>query len=139
MSITKLFRDHRHKRAKRLGRGAGSTLGKTAGRGTKGQKARSGSGRKIKRWFEGGQTPLHRRSAKLGGFNHQKRRATIEISTAVINHFYADGDIVSPQTLLEKKIIRRSRSTNPIKVIASAPLKSRVTFEGVSLTKSLQR
>ncbi len=136
MSITKLFQDHRNKRSKRVGRGPGSTLGKTAGRGTKGQKARSGSGRKIKQWFEGGQTPLHRRSAKLGGFNHNVIE-TVEIATAVINHFYKDGDVVSPQTLLEKKIIRASKVRHPIKVIVNAPLKPKVTFEGVGLTKSL--
>jgi large subunit ribosomal protein L15 len=136
MSITKLFQDHRNKRAKRVGRGPGSTLGKTAGRGTKGQKSRSGSGRKISVWFEGGQTPLHRRSAKLGGFNHRKIK-TVEISTAVINHFYRDGDVVSPKSLFEKKIIRASKLRHPIKVIVTAPLKPKVSFEGVGLTKTL--
>ncbi len=136
MSITKLFQDLGNKRAKRRGRGPGSTMGKTAGRGTKGQKARSGSGRKIKQWFEGGQTPLHRRTAKLGGFNH-KTIETVEIATAVINHFYSDGEVVSPQTLLEKKVIRASKLRHPIKVIANAPLQPKVTFEGVALSKSL--
>ncbi|MEX1052102.1 MAG: 50S ribosomal protein L15 [Patescibacteria group bacterium] len=137
MSITKLFQDHRNKRAKRVGRGPGSTFGKTAGRGTKGQKARSGSGRKIKQWFEGGQTPLHRRTAKLGGFSSRKIE-TVEIATAVINHFYRDGEVVSPQTLVEKKVIRSSKKHRPIKVIVNAPLKPKVSFDGVALTKSLK-
>lgn len=136
MSITKLFQDHRNKRSKRVGRGPGSTLGKTAGRGTKGQKSRSGSGRKIKQWFEGGQTPLHRRTAKLGGFKHRAVE-TVEISTAVVNYFYKDGETVSPQTLLEKKVIRPSKLRSPIKVIVTTPLKPKVSFEGVKRTKAL--
>ncbi|MEX0594793.1 MAG: 50S ribosomal protein L15 [Patescibacteria group bacterium] len=137
MSITNLFKDTQHKRAKRRGRGPGSTLGKTAGRGTKGQKARSGSGRKVKAWFEGGQTPIHRRMAKLRGFNRVVV-PTVEVSTSVINHFYSDGEVVSPTTLFDKGIIRRSKTTNPIKVITGAALKPKVTFEGVGLTKRLQ-
>lgn len=136
MSITKLFQDNRHKKAKRLGRGAGSTFGKTAGRGTKGQKSRSGSGRKIKAWFEGGQTPLHRRMAKLGGFNHNIK-PVIEVSTSVINYFYSDGEVVSPTTLVEKGIVRPSKARGPFKVIRGVPLKVKVTFQGVGLTKSL--
>lgn len=137
MSITNLFKDLKNKKPRRVGRGLGSTLGKTAGRGTKGQKARSGSGRKIKAWFEGGQTPIHRRTAKIRGFKRNVP-TTVEINTSVINHFYKDGETVSPATLVEKGIIRPSKQNNPIKVIAGAQLKSKVNFEGVALTKSLQ-
>jgi large subunit ribosomal protein L15 len=137
MSITQLFKDVRNKKSRRVGRGLGSTLGKTAGRGTKGQKARSGSGRKVKAWFEGGQTPLHRRSAKIRGFKRNVP-ATIEITTGLINLFYQDGETVSPTTLVEKKIIRPSKQSNPVKVIAGTPLKVKVNFEGVGLTKSLK-
>jgi len=137
MSITKLFKDTKNKKSRRVGRGLGSTLGKTAGRGTKGQKARAGSGRKIKAWFEGGQTPMHRRTAKIRGFKRNVP-ATVEISTSVINYFYKDGETVSPSTLLEKKIIRPSKLNNPIKVIAGAKLQVKVNFVGVGLTKSLQ-
>jgi len=137
MSITKLFKDNRNKKAKRLGRGPGSTFGKTSGRGTKGQKSRSGSGRKIKSWFEGGQTPLYRRTAKLRGFKHITTPVT-EISTTVINHFYKDGETVSPQSLLEKGIIRKSKVSNPVKVVLGAKLKPKVKFAEVKLTKSLE-
>lgn len=137
MSITDLFKDIRNKKSRRIGRGAGSTFGKTAGRGTKGQKSRSGSSRKIKPWFEGGQTPLHRRMAKLRGFNHQST-PVVELSTTVINHFYTDNETVSAETMLEKGIIRRSKITNPIKVIRGAKLRPKVKFVGVKLTKSLE-
>ena len=60
-----------HKPARRVGRGHGSGRGKTAGRGTKGQKARAGGG--IPAWFEGGQTPLHVRTPKLHGFKNRFR------------------------------------------------------------------
>lgn len=138
MSITNLFKDIKNKKSRRVGRGLGSTLGKTAGRGTKGQKSRSGSGRKIKAWFEGGQTPIHRRSAKIRGFKRTVP-ATVEISTSVINHFFKDGETVSPATLVEKKIIRPSKQNNPIKVIAGSKLQTKVSFEGVGLTKSLRQ
>ena len=138
MSITKLFKDIRHKKARRVGRGPGSTFGKTAGRGTKGQKSRSGSSRKIKPWFEGGQTPLHRRTPKLRGFNHTTT-PVVEISTNVINYFYKDGETVSPETLLEKGVIRKSKLSNPIKIILGAKLKSKIKFIEVKLSKSLEK
>ena len=137
MSITNLFKDTRNKKSKRIGRGPGSTFGKTAGRGTKGQKSRSGSGRKIKAWFEGGQTPLHRRTAKLRGFNHITT-PVVELSTTVINHFYKDGETVSPETMFEKGIIRKSKITYPVKVILGAKLKPKVKFVSVKLTKTLE-
>lgn len=138
MSITKLFKDIKNKKSKRIGRGPGSTFGKTAGRGTKGQKSRSGSGRKIKAWFEGGQTPLHRRTAKLRGFNHITIPVT-ELSTTVINHFYKDGETVSPETMFEKGIIRKSKLSNPVKIILGAKLKPKVKFVAVKLTESLEK
>lgn len=137
MSITKLFTDTKGKKSRRIGRGPGSTFGKTAGRGTKGQKSRTGSNRKIKAWFEGGQTPLHRRTAKMRGFNHITT-PVVELSTTVINHFYKDGEIVSSETMLEKGIIRKSKLSNPVKIILGAKLKPKVKFVGVKLTKSLE-
>src|SRR3989338_2199001 len=82
-------------RRKRVGRGISAGGGKTAGRGTKGQKARGGSGRKVQEWFEGGQTPLYRTAAKKRGFNHKVTK-NIAVTTDVINHFFKDGETVSP-------------------------------------------
>jgi large subunit ribosomal protein L15 len=94
-----------HKK-KRVGRGPGSGLGKTAGRGEKGQKSRSGYSRKI--GFEGGQMPLHRRLPKRGFTNIFKKR-WLEISLASLDqHFEADAEI-NPEVLHERGLIKKAR------------------------------
>ena len=82
------------KRRKRVGRGIGSGLGKTCGRGHKGQKSRSGGS--IRRGFEGGQQPLQMRLPKFG-FNSAKARTTAEVTLSEIAK--VDGDVVDMQTL----------------------------------------
>jgi large subunit ribosomal protein L15 len=94
-----------HKK-KRVGRGPGSGLGKTAGRGEKGQKSRSGYSRKI--GFEGGQMPLHRRLPKRGFTNIFKKR-WVEISLASLEqHFDADAEI-TPEVLHDRGLIKKAR------------------------------
>jgi large subunit ribosomal protein L15 len=94
-----------HKK-KRVGRGPGSGLGKTAGRGEKGQKSRSGYSAKI--GFEGGQMPLHRRLPKRGFTNIFKKR-WLEISLASLEeHFDADAEI-TPEVLHERGLIKKAR------------------------------
>jgi large subunit ribosomal protein L15 len=94
-----------HKK-KRVGRGPGSGLGKTAGRGEKGQKSRSGYSRKI--GFEGGQMPLHRRLPKRGFTNIFKKR-WLEISLASLEeHFEADAEI-TPEVLHERGLIKKAK------------------------------
>jgi large subunit ribosomal protein L15 len=94
-----------HKK-KRVGRGPGSGLGKTAGRGEKGQKSRSGYSRKI--GFEGGQMPLHRRLPKRGFTNIFKKR-WLEISLASLNqNFEADAEI-TPEVLHDRGLIKKAR------------------------------
>ncbi len=94
-----------HKK-KRVGRGPGSGLGKTAGRGEKGQKSRSGYSRKI--GFEGGQMPLHRRLPKRGFTNIFKKR-WLEISLASLEeHFDADSEI-TPEVLHDRGLIKKAR------------------------------
>lgn len=94
-----------HKK-KRVGRGPGSGLGKTAGRGEKGQKSRSGYSRKI--GFEGGQMPLHRRLPKRGFTNIFKKR-WLEISLASLDqHFEADAEI-TPELLHERGLIKKAK------------------------------
>lgn len=136
MSVTKLFTDHSYKKSKRPGRGIAAGQGKTAGRGTKGQKSRTGSGRKIKAWFEGGQTPLHRKTAKTRGFNRDSLKS-LTITTDVINRFYQDGEVVSPATLVEKKVVRASQVKRGFKVVKRNPLSAKVSFEGVAISKSV--
>ena len=94
-----------HKK-KRVGRGPGSGLGKTAGRGEKGQKSRSGYSRKI--GFEGGQMPLHRRLPKRGFTNIFKKR-WLEISLASLDqHFDADAEI-TPEVLHDRGLIKKAK------------------------------
>ncbi len=88
---------------KRLGRGTASGTGKTAGRGTKGQLARSGPG--IPGWFEGGQTPLHMRVPKLRGFKPPHRTTYVAVNVGSLEKYAADGK-VSPETLASKGLIR---------------------------------
>lgn len=94
-----------HKK-KRVGRGPGSGLGKTAGRGEKGQKSRSGYSRKI--GFEGGQMPLHRRLPKRGFTNIFKKK-WLEVSLAALEkHFNADEEI-TPEILHDRGIIKKAK------------------------------
>ena len=94
-----------HKK-KRVGRGPGSGLGKTAGRGEKGQKSRSGYSRKI--GFEGGQMPLHRRLPKRGFTNIFKKR-WVEISLASLDqHFESDAEI-TPEVLHDRGLIKKAK------------------------------
>ena len=94
-----------HKK-KRVGRGPGSGLGKTAGRGEKGQKSRSGYSRKV--GFEGGQMPLHRRLPKRGFTNIFKKR-WVEISLAALDqHFTADEEI-TPEVLHTRGLIKKAK------------------------------
>jgi large subunit ribosomal protein L15 len=94
-----------HKK-KRVGRGPGSGLGKTAGRGEKGQKSRSGYSAKI--GFEGGQMPLHRRLPKRGFTNIFKKR-WLEVSLASLEqHFEADAEI-TPEILHDRGLIKKAK------------------------------
>ncbi len=136
MSITELFKDNRYKKAKRVGRGISAGGGKTAGRGTKGQKSRTGSNSKISPWFEGGQTPLFRKMAKVRGFKHNVAKPFL-VTTTVINRFYKDGETVSPTTILERKIARSNQLKGGVKVVKRDDLSVKVQFESVSVSKTI--
>ena len=94
-----------HKK-KRVGRGPGSGLGKTAGRGEKGQKSRSGYSRKV--GFEGGQMPLHRRLPKRGFTNIFKKR-WLEVSLAALEGSFQVNEEVTPELLHERGIIKKAK------------------------------
>jgi large subunit ribosomal protein L15 len=89
---------------KRVGRGPGSGLGKTSGRGEKGQKSRSGFGQKA--GFEGGQMPLHRRVPKRGFSNARFRKEFTCVNLERLEIFEA-GTVVTPETLLKRGIIKK--------------------------------
>ena len=95
-----------HKK-KRVGRGPGSGLGKTAGRGHKGQKSRSGYSRKI--GFEGGQMPLQRRLPKRGFTNIFKTK-WIEISLAKLEESFNAGDEITPEVLARTRFDQKSKA-----------------------------
>jgi large subunit ribosomal protein L15 len=94
-----------HKK-KRVGRGPGSGLGKTAGRGHKGQKSRSGYSSRP--GFEGGQMPLQRRLPKRG-FTNIFKKQWIEISLAKIEQSFNAGDEVTPEVLHERGLIKKAK------------------------------
>lgn len=113
--------------ADRVGRGAGSGSGKTAGRGHKGQKARSGGYHKV--GFEGGQMPLQRRVPKVG-FNSRKGQYSAEVRLSEIAK--VEGDVVSLETLQAAGVL--PRNARSAKVIVSGEVDRAVTLQGVRAT-----
>lgn len=113
---------------KRVGRGIGSGLGKTAGRGHKGQKSRSGGFHKV--GFEGGQMPLQRRLPKVGFISRKaKYRAEIRLSELA----KVDAEVVDLDSLKNADII--SGQIKYAKVIASGEITKAVTVKGIAATK----
>ena len=90
------------KNTRRVGRGTAAGQGKTAGKGTKGQLARSGPG--LPAWFEGGQMPLHMRLPKLRGFKNRLRVEYVALNVGQLKTYAVDGK-VSPDTLAAKGLI----------------------------------
>ena len=113
---------------KRVGRGIGSGLGKTAGRGHKGQKSRSGS--RILPGFEGGQQPLQRRLPKFG-FTSKVGRTTGEVTLSEVAA--ANADVVTLDVLKEADLV--SRKLARVKVILSGSIDKAVTVQGLGVTK----
>ncbi|AUM12046.1 50S ribosomal protein L15 [Ketobacter alkanivorans] len=114
--------------AKRRGRGIGSGLGKTGGRGVKGQTSRSGGG--IKPGFEGGQMPIQRRLPKFG-FTSQKSLIREEVRLSELAK--VTSDVVDIDALKAAGVIRRS--TKYVKVVLSGDITKAVTLKGVPATK----
>ena len=115
------------KKAKRVGRGMGSTDGKTCGRGHKGQKARAGGYHKV--GFEGGQMPLQRRLPKVG-FTSRTKKFTAVVRLSEINLLSAET--IDLQTLIAENII--PIFSKKVKVILSGELKRSVTIKGLDVT-----
>lgn len=93
------------KAKKRVGRGSGSGLGKTSGKGHKGQKAR-GSG-KISKIFEGGQTNIIRRTPKYGFTNKPFKKVYSIVNVETLEKYFSENEEITPEILLEKKIIKK--------------------------------
>ena len=116
---------------KRVGRGAGSGLGKTSGKGQKGQKARSGGS--INPVFEGGQLPLYRRLPKRGFSNYLFKTEYAVINVEDLNQF-ENGTVVTPALLSEKKIIKKQ--LKGIKVLGNGKLEKKLTIQANKFTSS---
>ena len=132
MKLNELQKAPEAKANKRVGRGPGSGTGKTSGRGQKGQKSRSGVS--ISPWFQGGQTPLYRRIPKRG-FNNARFRveyATINLSD--LNKFFNDGDVVTPELLKEKGIIKKQLCG--VKVLGNGELEKKITVKANRFSSS---
>ncbi|MDP3010880.1 MAG: 50S ribosomal protein L15 [Methylococcales bacterium] len=115
------------KKSKRVGRGIGCTLGKTCGRGHKGQKARSGGFHKV--GFEGGQMPLQRRLPKIG-FTSRKSMYSAEVRLHELNDLVAD--IIDLKVLIDANIV--PAFTKTAKVIKSGEVSKAVTLKGIKVT-----
>lgn len=115
---------------KRLGRGVGSGLGKTAGKGHKGAKARSGGGKRP--GFEGGQMPLTRRIPKRGFTNiYAKEYATLNVGKLDI---FEDGAVVTIDALMEKGLVKKA--LDGVKVLGGGELTKKLTVQVNKFTKS---
>lgn len=113
----------------RVGRGIGSGLGKTSGRGHKGQKARSGGG--VRRGFEGGQTPLYRRLPKRGFTNIHAKTYT-EVTLTMLNK--ATTEEVTAESLIEDGII--SKANDGIVILATGNLEKKLAVKANRFTKA---
>ena len=116
---------------KRVGRGPGSGLGKTSGRGQKGQKARSGGS--INPVFEGGQLPLYRRLPKRGFTNALFKTTYATINVEELNVF-EDGTVVTPALLTDKGIIKKG--LDGLKVLGNGKLERKLTIQANKFSKT---
>jgi large subunit ribosomal protein L15 len=131
LSNLKPPRGSRHRKV-RVGRGIGSKLGRTAGRGSKGQKSRKGYSRRP--GFEGGQMPLRRRIPKRG-FHNPTRVEYAVVNVETLNVFPA-GETVTPELLIANGFIRQARAA--IKVLGDGELNTALTVHAHKFSKSAE-
>ncbi len=120
------------KAAKRKGRGIASGLGKTAGRGQKGQMSRSGSG--VRRGFEGGQMPYFQRLPKRGFTNIFKKKWNV-VNLKDLNQFN-EGTTVTPELLLEAGLLKNT--SDPLKVLGDGELDRKLEIKAHRFSKQAQ-
>ena len=134
MQLSKLSNTKGFKKRKRVGRGDSSGLGRTCGRGEKGQKSRSGS--KIRLHFEGGQIPLFRRLPHIRGFKARNHKNWTCVNLSSINAAFAAGDVVDVNSLIEKRII--DRTEHGLKILANGEITIAVTIKADIFSKTAQ-
>jgi large subunit ribosomal protein L15 len=118
------------KRKRRIARGIGSGMGKTATRGTKGQKAR----RQIPNWFEGGQTPIHRRLPVKKGFRNVNHKEYAIVNLDDLEKHFKAGETVTPETIVERGVM--SDLKDGLKVLAFGELKIKLTVKANKFSKT---
>ena len=129
MKLDELKPAQKNESRRRVGRGVGSGLGKTSGRGHKGQKARSGGG--VRRGFEGGQTPLYRRLPKRGFTNIHAKTYT-EVTLTMLNK--ATTEEVTAESLIADGII--SKANDGIVILATGNLEKKLAVKANRFTKA---
>ena len=117
-------------RKKIVGRGIGSGVGKTSGRGHKGQKARSGGG--VRPGFEGGQMPLYRRLPKRG-FTNIFAKKYVAVNVEVLDKFN-DGDEVTAEAMIEKGII--SKACDGVKILGRGEVTKKLNVKAAKISAS---
>jgi large subunit ribosomal protein L15 len=135
MELSKLDRiKGNKKKGKRLGLGYGSGKGgHTSGSGSKGQKARS----KVSIGFEGGQTPLYKQLPTLGGFRNPTTKQIVGLSLSVLNKF-KDGDEVTPQSLVDAKIVIRV-PRHGLKILNTGKIEKKISLKGFMFSASARK
>ena len=128
--VKKITLKSNKKSIKRIGRGISAGGGKTAGRGTKGQNSRAGHN--IPNRHEGGQTPLSMRLPKLPGFKQSEKDVVI-LTLDKISTSYKNGETVSEETLISKKLIRKGQK---VKILSSGKLSVKVKLNDVNASKA---
>lgn len=122
------------KERKRIGRGAGSGQGKTAGKGHKGQKARAGHG--MRPGFEGGQMPLQRRLPKRG-FNNIFRKVIVAINVADLNAKFEDGAVVDAEALKNAGLVKNY--FDGIKILGNGELSKKLTVKANAFSETAKQ
>ena len=121
-----------NKGRKILGRGSSSGWGKTAGKGNKGQKARSGG--KVYAGFEGGQMPLYRRLAKRGFSNYPFSRDYVVVNLSLLENKFSDGEIVDNTSLHKKGLLKKV--TSMVKILGDGELTKKLSFNVSAVSAS---
>ena len=134
MELNELKPSVPRKARKRVGRGESSGLGKTAGKGSNGQRSRAGGG--TKPGFEGGQMPIIRRTPKRGFNNYPFKKEYAIINLDVLNRF-EEGTVVTPELLLETGLV--SKMLDGLKVLGNGNLEKKISVEAHKVSKSAQK
>jgi large subunit ribosomal protein L15 len=124
-----------HKRRKRVGRGPGSGLGKTCGRGHKG--AHSRSGHSYKTGHEGGQMPLFRRVPKVGFSNARFRKHFLVVNVQALESRFDDGAEVNPEMLVKVGLIPDTQL--PVKILGQGELKKKLTVQVAAISEGAKQ